>query len=62
MRVGLSSAPADASGEVRSRVDWVSAFKGGRGAAREFVEVVLRAQGKWDALVQEYLAEEEPNG
>jgi 3-deoxy-D-manno-octulosonate 8-phosphate phosphatase (KDO 8-P phosphatase) len=62
MRVGLSGAPADAVEDVRSRVDWVSAFKGGRGAAREFVELVLRAQGRWDGLVREYLAEEEPNG
>ncbi len=62
MRVGLSAAPADAVADVRSRVDWVSSFKGGRGAAREFVEVVLRAQGRWEALVREYLAEEEPHG
>ena len=61
-RVGLSAAPADAVGEVRSRVDWVSAFKGGRGAAREFVELVLRAQGLWEPLLREYLAEEEPHG
>jgi 3-deoxy-D-manno-octulosonate 8-phosphate phosphatase (KDO 8-P phosphatase) len=62
LRVGLSAAPADAAEEVRSRVHWVSAFKGGRGAAREFVEIVLRAQGKWNALVREYVSEEEPNG
>jgi len=62
LRVGLSGAPADAVEDVRSRVDWVSAFRGGRGAAREFVELVLRAQDKWDALVREYLAEERPNG
>jgi 3-deoxy-D-manno-octulosonate 8-phosphate phosphatase (KDO 8-P phosphatase) len=61
-RVGLSGAPADAVADVRSRVDWVSSLKGGRGAAREFVEVVLRAQGRWEALVREYLAEEEPHG
>jgi len=62
VRVGLSGAPADAVDEVRSRVDWVSAFEGGRGAARELIEVVLRAQGRWEALVREYLAEEEPHG
>ena len=38
-RVGLSGAPADAVPEVRSRVDWVSRFGGGRGAARELVEL-----------------------
>ena len=43
-RAGLSAAPADAAPEVRSRVDWVSAGPGGRGAVREFIEMVLRAQ------------------
>jgi 3-deoxy-D-manno-octulosonate 8-phosphate phosphatase (KDO 8-P phosphatase) len=62
MRVGLSAAPADAVEEVRARVDWVSTLGGGRGAARELIEVVLRAQGRWDPLVREYLAEEEPHG
>ncbi len=61
-RAGLSAAPADAVAEVRSRVDWVSSFKGGRGAARELVELVLRAQGLWEPLLREYLAEEEPHG
>ena len=35
--------------EVRSRVDWVSRCNGGDGAARELVELILRAQGSWDA-------------
>jgi 3-deoxy-D-manno-octulosonate 8-phosphate phosphatase (KDO 8-P phosphatase) len=55
-RVGLATAPADAIDEVRSRVHWVSSFVAGRGAVRELVELVLKAQGRWDALVQSYLA------
>ncbi len=54
-RVGLSAAPADAVDDVRSRVHWVSRFPGGRGAVREFLEVVLGAQGKWDRMVQTFL-------
>ena len=50
-RAGLAAAPADAASEVRARVHWVSAARGGEGAARELVELVLRAQGKWDAVV-----------
>lgn len=50
-RVGLSAAPADAAREVRQRVHWVSEAAGGRGAARELIELVLRAQGRWDAIV-----------
>jgi 3-deoxy-D-manno-octulosonate 8-phosphate phosphatase (KDO 8-P phosphatase) len=53
-RVGLSGAPADAAREVRDRVDWVSQHGGGRGAVREFIELVLRAQGRWDAVTREY--------
>jgi 3-deoxy-D-manno-octulosonate 8-phosphate phosphatase (KDO 8-P phosphatase) len=54
-RAGLSAAPGDAAAEVRERVDWVSASVGGRGAVREFIELVLRAQGRWDAIIQPYL-------
>jgi 3-deoxy-D-manno-octulosonate 8-phosphate phosphatase (KDO 8-P phosphatase) len=61
-RVGLSASPADAVAEVRCRVDWVSAHQGGHGAARELVELVLRAQGRWQPLLQEYLAEEGAHG
>jgi 3-deoxy-D-manno-octulosonate 8-phosphate phosphatase (KDO 8-P phosphatase) len=54
-RVGLSAAPADAVAEVRARVHWVSAHPGGRGAVRELLELVLRAQGKWDRILQTFL-------
>jgi 3-deoxy-D-manno-octulosonate 8-phosphate phosphatase (KDO 8-P phosphatase) len=53
-RVGLAAAPADAVAEVRERVDWVSNRAGGDGAARELVEMILRAQGKWDSIVASY--------
>ena len=56
-RVGLSTAPADASDDVRTRVHWVSAARGGAGAARELIELILRAQGKWDSIVATYMAE-----
>ena len=50
-RAGFSAAPADAAPEVRAVVQWVSASGGGRGAARECIEHVLRAQGNWRAAV-----------
>jgi 3-deoxy-D-manno-octulosonate 8-phosphate phosphatase (KDO 8-P phosphatase) len=56
-RVGLATAPADAVDDVRSRVDWVSQANGGCGAARELIQLVLRAQGKWDSIVATYMAE-----
>jgi 3-deoxy-D-manno-octulosonate 8-phosphate phosphatase (KDO 8-P phosphatase) len=54
VRVGLSAAPADADAEVRARVHWVSARRGGDGAVRDLVEMVLKAQGHWDRLVAHY--------
>ncbi len=59
-RVGLSAAPGDAAREVRERVDWISPSPGGGGAARELVELVLRAQGRWDPIVAAFAGEESP--
>lgn len=53
-RAGLSAAPADAVAEVRARVHYVSPLGGGRGAVRDLVEIVLNAQGRWEAAVKEY--------
>jgi len=55
-RAGLAGAPADAAEEVRAKAHWVSARGGGRGAVREFIEVVLRAQGHWDTIVRDFSA------
>jgi 3-deoxy-D-manno-octulosonate 8-phosphate phosphatase (KDO 8-P phosphatase) len=57
-RVGFSAAPSDAAADVLARVDWVSRRAGGDGAARELIELLLRAQGKWDALLQGYVSED----
>jgi 3-deoxy-D-manno-octulosonate 8-phosphate phosphatase (KDO 8-P phosphatase) len=54
-RAGFSAAPADAVPEVRAAVHWVSASGGGRGAVRECIEHVLRAQGAWADAVAGYL-------
>jgi 3-deoxy-D-manno-octulosonate 8-phosphate phosphatase (KDO 8-P phosphatase) len=54
-RVGLSAAPGDAAAEVRERVDWVSTAVGGRGAVRELVELILRAQQRWDDVLRQHL-------
>lgn len=55
-RAGLAAAPADAVPEVRERVHWVAPSAGGSGAARELLELILRAQGRWDAIVQSFTA------
>jgi 3-deoxy-D-manno-octulosonate 8-phosphate phosphatase (KDO 8-P phosphatase) len=56
-RVGLAAAPADAAQDVRTRVHWVSRAKGGDGAARELIELILRSQDKWDSIVATYMAD-----
>ena len=43
----------DAVEEAKEHADWVSTLPGGRGAVREFLELILKAQGRWDAIVRE---------
>jgi 3-deoxy-D-manno-octulosonate 8-phosphate phosphatase (KDO 8-P phosphatase) len=57
-RVGLSAAPSDAVAEVRACVDFVSTHRGGEGAVRELVEMILRAQGHWNSIVSGYQHED----
>jgi len=49
-RVGLAVAVANATPEVKRQAHYVTRASGGNGALREVVELILRAQGKWDAL------------
>lgn len=56
-RVGLAAAPADAAEEVVRAAHWVSRAPGGRGAVRELIEMVLRTQGHWERIVDEYAGE-----
>lgn len=43
----LGTCPADAAEEVKAICAYVSPKPGGRGAVRDVVEQVLKAQGKW---------------
>jgi YrbI family 3-deoxy-D-manno-octulosonate 8-phosphate phosphatase len=53
--VGLGVAVADACAELRQAAHYVTALPGGAGALRETVELVLRAQSRWDDVIQPYL-------
>ena len=53
-RVGLAAVPADAAEDARRCAHWVSPSAGGRGAVREFLEMILKAQGLWQALVADF--------
>jgi len=50
-RVGFAATVADAAPEVRAAAHWVSSAPGGHGAVREVAEFVLRAQGRFEALL-----------
>ncbi|MCD9029269.1 phenylphosphate carboxylase subunit delta [Luteimonas sp. BDR2-5] len=48
--VGLAAAPADAQGCVDAAIHWRARAAGGRGAAREFCDLILQAQGRLDRI------------
>lgn len=51
-RVGFTAAPATAQDEILEKVDFVSTKGGGRGAVREFCEVILKTQQKWEQVTE----------
>ncbi len=51
-RVGFSVAPCDGSVEAKEVADYVTEAGGGKGVVRELAEFILRAQGKWEAVVE----------
>jgi YrbI family 3-deoxy-D-manno-octulosonate 8-phosphate phosphatase len=53
--VGLGVAVAGACEELRRAADYVTTAEGGSGAVRETVEMVLKAQRRWDDVIQKYL-------
>ncbi len=53
-RCGFSACPSDANEEVKCRVDMVSNFVGGKGAAREMIEKILKSKGLWKAIVSDF--------
>ena len=54
-RAGLAVAVADAVEETKQHSHIVTRRSGGRGAVREVIELILKAQGKWDEAMARYL-------
>ena len=54
-RSELAVAVADAAPEARAVAHYVTRAEGGSGAVREVIELILKAQGRWSDLVDEYL-------
>ncbi len=55
-RAGLAVAVGDAVAEVKRAAHYVTKADGGRGAAREVVELILKSQGRWKEAVPRALA------
>ena len=53
-RVGLSIATANARPEVKKCAMYTTEARGGQGAVREVIELILKAQGHWDDLLRKY--------
>ena len=45
--IGTTTAPQDASIDVKAIVDYISPINGGMGCVRDVIEQTLRVQGKW---------------
>jgi len=54
-RSELAVAVADAAAEARAVAHYVTRAEGGNGAVREVIELILKAQGRWSDLIEEYL-------
>jgi len=57
LAAGLGLTVANAGTDVARRAAWRSTARGGHGAVREACEMLLRARGQWDALVEPYLGQ-----
>ena len=53
-RAGAAVVPANAVAEARALAHYVTQARGGQGAVREISEKILKAQGKWRAIVTEH--------
>ena len=56
---GLRIAVADAEPIVAARSDYITHARGGRGAVREVIDLMLAARGYWDEMLQMF---EQPDG
>ncbi len=52
---GLGVTVANGCEDVKTYADYITERTGGHGAVREVIELILKSQGRWDELVQNYL-------
>jgi len=54
---GFAVAVANARKEVKREAHYITEHSGGDGAARDAIEYILKAQGKWKSVVNQYVCE-----
>lgn len=54
-KAGFAVVVPDACPEAKNIAHYVAKKRGGRGAVREVVEIILKAQGKWNELMKQYV-------
>jgi 3-deoxy-D-manno-octulosonate 8-phosphate phosphatase (KDO 8-P phosphatase) len=57
---GLAIAVKNARAEAKSEAHYITPHAGGEGALRDAVEFILKAQGKWKRVVEDYIGERSP--
>ena len=55
-RAGVAACVPEGIVEAKKLSHYVTKRPGGHGAVREVIELILKAQGKWDAFIQNYSA------
>lgn len=54
-RAGVAVCVPPGHPEALARAHYVTELAGGQGAVREVIELILRAQGRWQRIIREYL-------
>ena len=54
-KVGLSVCPKDAVVEAKKVSKYISQYDGGKGVFREVCEILLKANKKWEEIINKHL-------
>ncbi|MDU2063719.1 MAG: HAD hydrolase family protein [Sporomusaceae bacterium] len=54
LSVGLACTVPNGAAEAKEAAHFITQRQGGEGAVREIIEMILKAQSKWDSLINRY--------
>lgn len=57
LRSGIGATVVNGAPEVQAHANWISTVRGGQGAVRELLVALLQTQGRWQAILERYLAQ-----